>query len=137
MNASDPQRCRFDAFILLPPTPPLRRNCAAATTRFLPRQIRPPIQRHGASKLPSRVRLYAGQQGAKKALGGNRRAPAFGIKGIEARRHRMQNHIGHHFDPAQRVIRGNPVFDMGVAEKAALLMVMSLYTTHSISLRSA
>ncbi len=63
------------------------------------------------------------QQRAKKPLGGNRRAPPFGIKGIEARRHRMQNHIGHHFDPAQRVIRGNAVFDLGVAEKAALLMV--------------
>jgi len=35
----------------------------------------------------------------------------------------LQNHIGHHFDPAQRVIRGNAVFDMGVAEKAALLVV--------------
>ena len=35
----------------------------------------------------------------------------------------MQNHISQDFDPAQRMIRRNPVFDVGVAEKAALLMV--------------
>jgi hypothetical protein len=29
----------------------------------------------------------------------------------------MQNHIGHYFDPTQRMIRRNPVFDVGIAEK--------------------
>ena len=63
------------------------------------------------------------QQGTKQALGGNRRAPPFGVKGIEGRRHRMQNHVGHYFDTTQRMIHRNPVFDVGVAEKTALFMV--------------
>ena len=54
----------------------------------------------------------AGPEAALGAIDGR----PFGIKGIEGRRHRMQNHIGHYFDTTQRMIRRNPVFDVGVAE---------------------
>ncbi|WP_160113131.1 hypothetical protein, partial [Thauera chlorobenzoica] len=46
-----------------------------------------------------------------------------GIQRIELRRHRAQNHIGQRFDPAQRMIPVNAVFDIDVAEQGVLFMV--------------
>lgn len=63
------------------------------------------------------------QRRPQQAFRCNRRAATIGIQRIELRRHRAQNHIGQRFDPAQRMIPVNAVFDIDVAEQGVLFMV--------------
>jgi acyl-CoA hydrolase len=76
------------------------RKARVVPHRLVHRQADEPAEQHVEIEMLDQGPLGANgeqalqQQGAKKALGRNRRASAFGIKGIEGRRHRMQNHIG-------------------------------------------
>ena len=63
------------------------------------------------------------QRGPQQSFRRNRGASAFGIERIEMRRHRTQNQIGEHLHATQRMVSGNSILEIDVAEQGALFMV--------------
>ncbi|MDD3354968.1 hypothetical protein, partial [Zoogloea sp.] len=46
----------------------------------------------------------------------------FGIERIEMRRHRTQNQIGEHLHATQRMVSGNSILEIDVAEQGGLCL---------------
>ena len=75
----------------------------------------------------------------QKLLRGNRRPPAFGIHGVEQRRHRIQNLVRHRPHRTQWMILPHPLLWRQVTEHIRLLMIDSSHdsflTNHAVELK--